>query len=167
MPCIGATYCTPEGGVSMASAAAFGSPVDGLALPLSQCADPCFAQGRMGRGVLLMPTTTTLLAPSDAQIYFAFSTRHAVGLQTAQGLQFILHVGLDTHKLQGKGFQLYVESGDHVRRGDPLLSFDSHVLDECGVSPVLPFVFCNLSQRRLRVSKLGPVSAGEDLITIY
>lgn len=151
----------------MAAATAFGSPVDGVAMPLSQCADPCFAQGRMGRGILLMPSTTTLLAPADAQVYFAFSTRHAVGLQTTQGVQFILHVGLDTHKLQGRGFQLYVDTGDHVRRGDPLLSFDPQVLDESGFSAVLPFVFCNLAQRRLRVVKLGQVSAGEDLITLY
>ena len=151
----------------MAAPTTFGSPVDGTVVPLSQCADPCFAQGRMGRGVLLLPDGCTLVAPCDAQVYLAFSTGHAVGLQTPQGVQFILHVGLDTHKLQGRGFSLHVGAGDQVRRGDPLLTFDPHVLREAGFSSVLPFVFCNLAQRRIHILKLGRVAAGEDLVALY
>ncbi len=144
----------------------FKSPVDGVVMPLSQCEDPCFAQGRMGRGVLLMPTTHTLYAPADAQIYFAFTTGHAVGLQTPSGEQFILHVGLDTHRLQGRGFQLHVQAGDQVAQGDPLLTFDPLILSEGGFSPALPFVFCRTTSR-LRILRLGAVRAGEDLIMLY
>ena len=150
----------------MAAPSIFASPVSGTALPLSQCEDPCFAQGRMGRGVLLMPCTSTLLSPADAQVYFAFTTGHAVGLQTPRGEQLILHVGLDTHRLQGQGFHLHVSTGDTVARGAPLLTFDPHLLTQAGFSLAMPFVFCN-SPRRLRVLKLGPVSAGEDLVMLY
>lgn len=150
----------------MAGPSVFTSPVGGTVLPLSRCEDPCFAQGRMGRGVLLMPTTHTLLAPADAQIYFAFTTGHAVGLQTPRGEQFILHVGLDTHRLQGRGFHLHVHTGDSVRQGDPLLSFDPDILTAGGFSLALPFVFCN-SARRLRILKLGSVSPGEELIMLF
>lgn len=147
-------------------ASVFASPVDGTVLPLSQCEDPCFAGGRMGRGVLLLPHTYTLLSPADAQVYFAFVTGHAVGLQTPRGEQFILHVGLDTHRLQGRGFRLHVTTGDAVRRGDPLLTFDSRLLAQEGYSVVMPFVFCN-SASRLRILKFGPVRAGEDLIMLF
>ncbi len=150
----------------MAEPSIFTSPVGGVVLPLSQCEDACFAQGRMGRGVLLMPLTHTLLAPADAQVYFAFTTGHAVGLQTPRGEQFILHVGLDTHRLQGRGFHLHVQTGDAVRRGDPLLTFDPQILTEGGFSLALPFVFCH-SARRLRILKLGPIQPGEDLIMLY
>lgn len=150
----------------MAAPSVFASPVSGTALPLSQCEDPCFSQGRMGRGVLLIPSTHTLLAPACAQVYFAFSTGHAVGLQTGRGEQFILHVGLDTHRLQGRGFHLHVATGDSVDKGDPLLTFDPDVVASAGLSVALPFVFCN-SARRLRVLRLGPVSAGDDLIMLY
>lgn len=155
-----------KGGMPMAAPSVFTSPVDGTVLPLSQCEDPCFSQGRMGRGVLLLPATHTLLAPADAKVYFAFSTGHAVGLQTSRGEQFILHVGLDTHRLQGAGFQMHVSTGDSVSRGDPLLTFDPETLTRAGFSPVMPFVFCN-SPCRLRILKLGPVAAGEDLIMLY
>lgn len=151
----------------MASPSVFASPVSGTVLPLSQCEDPCFAQGRMGRGVLLMPATHTLLAPTDAQVYFAFSTGHAVGLQTSRGEQLILHVGLDTNRLHGQGFQLHVARGDAVSQGDPLLTFDPEVLAQSGFSPAIPMVFCNCTQRRLRILRLGPVAAGEDLVMLY
>lgn len=145
----------------------FSCPVDGSAAPLSYCEDPCFSQGRLGRGILLLPTSHTVMAPADAVVYFSFTTKHAVGLQTPQGIQFILHVGLDTHKLQGEGFQLHVRTGDAVSRGDPLLSFDPQVLASAGYSPVIPFVFCNAPHRRLTVLKLGPVTAGEDLLLLH
>ena len=151
----------------MAETLRFFSPVCGTVAPLSHCEDPCFAQGRMGRGVLLLPATRTLFAPADAQVYFSFTTRHAVGLQTPQGVQFILHVGLDTHMLQGEGFQLHVHTGDHVCTGDPLLTFDPHLLTQRGFSTVTPFVFCNVGRRRLTVLKLGPVQAGEELIQLH
>ena len=151
----------------MAVPSVFASPVSGSVLPLSQCEDPCFAQGRMGRGVLLLPSTHTLLAPADAQVYFAFSTGHAVGLQTSLGEQFILHVGLDTHRLQGRGFQLHVSRGDMVARGEPLLTFDPTMLTQSGFSLAMPMVFCNCAQRRLRILKLGTIAAGEDLVMLY
>lgn len=151
----------------MAAPSVFASPVDGTVLPLSQCADSCFAQGRMGQGVLLMPASHTLLAPADAQVYFAFSTGHAVGLQTSRGEQLILHVGLDTHRLQGRGFQLHVSRGDAVLQGDPLLTFDPEVLTRSGFSLAMPMVFCNCAQRRLRILRLGPIAAGEDLVMLY
>lgn len=151
----------------MAGPFIFSCPIHGSVAPLSHCEDASFSQGKLGRGVLLLPAAHTLLSPAEATVYFSFTTKHAVGLQTPQGVQFILHVGLDTYKLQGEGFQLHVRTGDQVSRGQPLLSFDPQVLASAGYSPVIPFVFCNAANRRLTVLKLGPIAAGEDLLLLH
>jgi len=150
----------------MAGGRVYGSPVSGAVLRLSQCEDASFGQGLLGRGVLLMPTTTTVKSPADGEIAFVMGTGHAVGLQTAYGEQMIVHVGLDTHKLSGRGFWPHVQRGDKVQRGDSLLTFDGKGLAAEGCTQAVLLV---LSSPRscIRILKLGPVSEGEDLICLY
>lgn len=115
----------------------FGCPIAGEVAPISQCADPTFAQGLLGPGVVIQP----------------------------EGVKFLIHVGLDTNRLEGQGFQLFVQVGSQVRRGDKLLSFDTQVMAEQGCSLATPFVFCsNREGWAMELLRTGPVPAGEDLV---
>ena len=87
------------------------------------------------------------------------------GMETPEGVKFLSHVGLDTNRLEGQGFQLFVQVGSQVRRGDKLLSFDTQVMAEQGCSLATPFVFCsNREGWAMELLRTGPVPAGEDLV---
>lgn len=151
----------------MAAVFLFGCPLDGAAAPVSQCTDTTFATGILGPGAVLLPEGCTLYAPADATVEFSLSTKHALGLVTAEGIKFLIHVGLDTNRLEGQGFQTFVRTGDRVRRGEKLLSFDPRVMEEHRCSLATPFVFCNCKEGwELELLKTGPVAAGEDLIRL-
>lgn len=144
----------------------FGCPVTGVAAPIQECPDKSFSQEMMGQGVVLFPTGGTVYAPADAKVDFSFFTKHAVGLETDGGVEFLIHVGIDTNRLDGQGFELFVKTGDRVKRGDRLLSFDLDVIRKAGYSSAMPFVICNSADLELEILKLGPVEAGEDLIRV-
>lgn len=95
----------------------FGCPISGEVAPVSQCPDPTFAQEILGPGVVIFPEGCELFAPADARVEFALSTKHALGLGTAEGVKFLIHVGMDTNKLEGDGFQSFAKMGDEVKRG--------------------------------------------------
>lgn len=143
----------------------FGCPIAGEVAPISQCADPTFAQGLLGPGVVIQPEGSILFAPADGRVEFILSTKHALGMETPDGVKFLIHVGLDTNRLEGQGFQLFVQPGSQVRRGDKLLSFDTQVMAEHGCSLATPFVFCsNREGWAMELLRTGPVPAGEDLV---
>lgn len=151
--------------VSPGQSVLFGCPITGLVSPVSQCKDPTFSQGLLGPGVVIVPTGTQLVAPSAGTVEFILSTRHALGLHTPEGLKYLMHVGLDTNRLRGEGFLLYVDVGEQVRRGQPLLSFDPRLMAERRCALDTPFVFCsNKTGWELELLKTGPVAAGEDLL---
>ena len=103
--------------------------------------------------------------PADGRVEFILSTKHALGMETPEGVKFLIHVGLDTNRLEGQGFQLFVQVGSQVRRGDKLLSFDTQVMAEQGCSLATPFVFCsNREGWAMELLRTGPVPAGEDLV---
>ena len=108
----------------------FGCPLTGEVVPISQCSDPTFAQGMLGPGAVIRPAGCQVLAPADATVEFTLSTKHALGLVTLEGIKFLIHVGMDTNKLEGQGFRLFVQTGDQVKRGDKLLEFDPQVMAE-------------------------------------
>lgn len=145
----------------------FGCPIGGVVAPISQCPDPTFSQGMLGPSVVIQPQDSQVFAPSDGTVEFCLSTGHALGLSTPQGAKFLIHVGMDTNKLGGQGFQLLVQMGDQVRRGDPLLSFDPKVMEEHHCTMATPFVFCNCSEGwELEILKTGPTQPGEDIIRL-
>ena len=143
----------------------FGCPIAGEVAPISQCADPTFAQGLLGPGVVIQPEGGILFAPADGRVEFILSTKHALGLGTAEGVKFLIHVGMDTNKLEGDGFQSFAKMGDEVKRGDKLLSFDPQVMAKNRCSLATPFVFCsNREGWAMELLRTGPVPAGEDLV---
>lgn len=108
------------------------SPLNGRVIPLSQVDDPVFSEGMMGPGVGIEPEEGSLYAPADGEITVAFPTGHAVALKTADGMEVLIHIGIDTVKLNGDGFQIHVAEGDKVKTGDLLVSFDIPKITSAG-----------------------------------
>lgn len=144
----------------------FYCPMDGEAAPLSETPDYAFSQEMMGRGVVIFPTGNKVYAPTDAKIDFTFPTRHAIALKAKSGEEYLIHVGIDTYKLNGKGFMLHVKSGDIVQHGQLLLEFDLDYINSQGLSPATPIVFPDVYKKKLEIETFGPVSANDKLLEI-
>jgi len=108
------------------------SPLNGKAIPLREVDDPLFAEGTMGVGVGIEPEAGMLYAPADGVVAALFPTGHAVGLQTPDGMEILLHIGINTVNMEGKGFRPLVEQGTQVKAGDPLIEFDLKAIKEAG-----------------------------------
>lgn len=119
------------------------SPLAGKVIPLSEVKDPTFASGSLGEGVAIEPTGSKVVAPSDSKIKAIFPTGHAVALHTNDGLDVLIHVGLDTYKLDGRHFKVHASVGDEVKRGDVLIEFDRDAICEEGFDVTAPILICN------------------------
>ncbi|KHD44180.1 PTS system trehalose-specific EIIBC component [Streptococcus hongkongensis] len=119
------------------------SPLTGYVKPLSEAIDPVFAQAVMGQGVLIQPTDGELVSPIDGQVSVLFPTRHAIGLVSTDGVEILMHIGMDTVNLEGKGFTAHVKQGDTVKVGDKLISFDMEAIKAAGYPTETPVVITN------------------------
>lgn len=108
------------------------APVEGQLIDIATVNDPVFSGGMMGKGVAIEPTGNQIFAPADGEITVAYATKHAYGLQTNDGVEVLIHVGIDTVNLDGKGFESFVTQGQQVKKGDLLGSFDKKVIAEAG-----------------------------------
>lgn len=143
------------------------SPLTGEAKDLSEAPDEAFAGKMMGDGAVVFPTNGDVVAPADAEISFVFPSKHAIGLTTTDGLELLVHVGIDTVKLDGKGFETFVKDGDKVKKGDKLLSFDLEFIKNNAPSAATPVICTALSSKqKVRLLKTGEIKAGEALIAI-
>ncbi len=137
------------------------APLKGKAVPLSQVDDPTFAEEIMGKGGAIIPEEGKLYAPCDGQIYTVFETGHAVTMVSDQGAQVIMHIGLDTVKLEGRYFHIHVKEGDRVKTGDLLGEFDLESIRKEGYDPVTPVVVANTGDFREVRAKAGEVRPGD------
>ena len=119
------------------------SPLTGEAKELSQANDPVFAQGVMGQGVLIQPSEGKLVAPVDATVSVLFPTKHAVGLMSTDGVELLMHIGMDTVNLEGQGFTAHVAQGDSVKAGDLLITFDIEAIKAAGYLTETPVIITN------------------------
>ncbi|MGJ0022744.1 PTS system trehalose-specific EIIBC component [Streptococcus dysgalactiae] len=143
---VAAAATTAAAGSALAeagSSVALVSPLTGEVKPLSEAVDPIFAQGVMGQGVLIQPTEGVLVAPCDAEVSVLFPTKHAIGLVTAEGLELLMHIGMDTVNLDGQGFEALVKQGDQVKAGQTLIQFDIAAISEAGYATETPLVVTN------------------------
>lgn len=144
-----------------------GAPVTGIAAELSTAPDEAFAGKMMGDGVVITPTESKVISPVDGQIQFVFDTKHAIGIEAENGLEFLLHIGIDTVQLGGKGFEVLVQAGEHVEKGQPLMELDLDYLKEHAKSLASPLVCTNIgSSQSIRLLQEGQIHAGEDLFRI-
>ena len=143
------------------------SPLSGQVKELSQATDPVFAQGVMGQGVLIEPSQGELLAPVDGIVSVLFPTKHAVGIVSDQGVEMLMHIGMDTVNLDGKGFTAHVSQGDRVKVGDKLISFDIDVIKDAGYVTETPVIITN--QDQYQADALGSlprqIAVGDALMT--
>ena len=122
------------------------SPFNGRVEPIEHAPDITFAQKMIGAGFMVMPSDGQVLAPCDCEVAFVFPTKHAVGLKSADGMEFMLHIGVDTVKLEGKGFEAFVKDGDQVKKGDRLMTFDLAYVKEHAVSEACMIIYTVLPQ---------------------
>lgn len=143
------------------------SPMSGIAAKLSTAPDEAFAEGMMGDGAVVTPADPIVRAPEDGEVSFVFDTKHAIGFVTGSGIQLLIHVGIDTVKLDGEGFEVYVENGQKVKKGEPLMKLDMEYLRENASSLASPVVCTELAEnRRVRLLKEGEIRAGEALFAV-
>ena len=119
------------------------SPIAGKVIPLSEVNDQTFAAGLLGQGVAIEPTGNKVVAPSDSKIEAIFPTGHALALHTDEGLDVLIHVGLDTVKLDGKYFNVKASVGQAVKKGDVLIEFDREAIEREGFDVTAPILICN------------------------
>lgn len=122
------------------------SPMTGTVLPLSQVSDEAFASEAMGKGIAIIPEEGKVFSPVDGTIAMVFGTKHAIGLVSKTGVEVLIHVGIDTVKLNGQHFNAYVKSGQVVKKGDLLLEFDMDAIKEAGFSLETPVIITNTQQ---------------------
>lgn len=143
------------------------SPENGTIMPLSEVKDEVFSSGAMGKGVAIEPSEGILHAPADGEIVMTFPTSHAIGMKTNDGAEILMHIGMDTVNLQGKGFETLVEKGAKVKAGDDLVKFDIDAIKEAGYVVTTPIVITNSANYSdVKQVATGEVKVGQKILAL-
>lgn len=145
------------------------APVDGKVINLSEVPDPVFAEKMAGDGVAIDTTGDTIVAPCDGELTLIFNTNHAFAMTLSNGVELLVHVGIDTVSLEGKGFERLAEQGTKVKAGTPILKIDREFIKEKGLSLITPVLVTNVdSVKDLKPSSIGNnVAAGKDTVLTF
>ena len=144
----------------------FVSPLCGRLDLITATPDESFSQKMMGDGVVIFPSSDTVVAPCDGEVLMIFPTKHAIGMVSENGIEFLIHVGIDTVALNGVGFEMLVEVGQKVTQGTPLLKFDLDYVRAHAKSDATVIVFTNLNNQKISLSKLGDINKEEEMLKI-
>lgn len=142
------------------------APVEGQVMPLSTAADKAFAEGLLGKGVLIHPSKGEVVAPFDGTVVTLFPTKHAIGLVSDNGLELLIHIGLNTVELNGKYFEAFVKQGDKIKKGDKLVTFDKDAIVAAGYKVETPVIITNSGDYQDIIEKSDSDSDGELLIAL-
>ena len=142
----------------------FYAPMAGKAVPITEVPDPTFAEGMLGNGIAIEPSEGKVYAPCDATVDMMFTTGHAVSLVADCGAEILIHVGLDTVTLNGAPFQIMVESGQKVKKGDLLMTADLEAIKAAGLDPITPMLVCNSSDYTTFKTTVGKAVTNADAV---
>lgn len=142
------------------------SPMMGDIVKLEDVPDEVFASGAMGKGIAINPAEGTVFAPANGEVTLVFPTGHAIGMRTENGAELLIHVGMDTVSLEGKGFKTYVEVGDKVQVGQKLLEFDLATIREANLPVISPIIVTNSADfDDVLTTQEARVNTGDYLLT--
>lgn len=143
------------------------APITGTVLALDQVPDTTFASGLLGKGVAIIPAEGKVIAPFNGEVASIFQTKHAIGLLSDSGIELLIHVGIDTVKLEGVPFTAHVKEGDKVKAGDLLLTFDRQAIIDAGYDLATPIIISNSDDYpRLDIAAVSAVIAGQPLLSV-
>ncbi len=152
---------------SMVKKIVISSPVNGKKVDISKVKDETFAKEILGKGIAVESVDGKIAAPFDGEVATIFRTKHVIGLKSTEGVELLIHIGIDTVELEGKFFTPHVQDGDTFKRGDLLLEFDKKAIEEAGYETIIPVIVTNTSNYlEVLASKEGDVEMGQELLTI-
>ncbi len=143
------------------------SPMDGEIIPISEVEDDAFSQKMLGDGVAVVPTSGLVLAPVDGKVAQVFDTLHAYGICSDNGVEILIHVGINTVELKGNGFKSFVSNGQKVKKGDKIAQVDIDLLKEKGYSLQTPVIITNIDSVKNPGYHLGNAKSGQTVIISY
>lgn len=143
------------------------SPLEGRAMPLSEVDDGVFSEELLGKGIAIEPSTGIVKAPFDGEILMVFDTKHAIGIRSNDGVEILIHIGIDTVRLNGKPFEIKVESGQKVNKGDILAEVDLQGIIDAGYRTITPVIVSNTeSYEEVTATVTGNVTFGDEVIKV-
>ena len=163
----GAAEVKENAGTKVVKTVTISSPITGKAGDITSTPDEVFSNKMLGDGAAVTPEDAIVRAPEDGEVAFVFDTKHAVGFLTDTGISLLIHVGIDTVKLEGQGFESLVETGQKVKKGEPLLKLDLDFLKANAPSIVSPVICSEMEDnQKIRLLKQGDIKAGEELFAV-
>ncbi len=144
-----------------------GAPIAGSLVSIKEVSDPTFGEEILGKGVAIIPSDNRIYAPVDGKVATVFPTGHAVAVVGNDGMEILIHVGLDTVKLNGEHFTIHAEEGQEVKKGDLLLEADLEQIKAAGYDIITPIVICNTDEfTEIQPEEPKTVAPGEDIMKL-
>ncbi|KOP71248.1 PTS glucose transporter subunit IIA [Cytobacillus solani] len=140
------------------------APVKGEMLPLEQVPDPVFSEKMMGDGVAIMPEDGGIHSPIEGTVILVADTKHAIGIRANDGTELLIHIGLETVSLHGKGFETLVETGDSVSIGQLLIEVDWKFVKENATSIITPIIITNSAEKQIQLEPIKKCNPGETVL---
>lgn len=150
---------------SVQDALKFVAPVSGKAMPLSEVPDEVFADKLVGDGLAILPESDIFVAPADGELTLVFKTKHAFAMTLANGIELLVHIGIDTVSLNGEGFEQLAQQGTQVKAGTPIIKIDRDFITSKGISLISPVLITNVDiTKSISAIETGNVIAGETTV---
>lgn len=140
------------------------APMEGKAVPVTEVPDSAFSEGMLGNGIAIEPANGKVYAPCDATVDMMFATGHAVSLVADSGAEILIHVGLETVRLEGKPFTVYAQSGDKVKKGQLLIEADLEAVKAADLRTITPMVICNTDAYPTFITHVGKTVTNDDVV---